>query len=107
MSSYTITITPDDTARASTTVRVDVTDNAARITELLVKAGGPNGLAAHQLPAVDLELLLRAIEPAGAPAAPRRSRRSVTAAQSTSEESTGRRRAASRRQRGAKATAAK
>jgi hypothetical protein len=107
MSSYTITITPDDTTRASTTVRVDVTDDAARITELLVKAGGPNGLAAHQLPAIDLDLLLRAIQPAAAPPALRGSRRSVTRAESTSDESTTRRRAGTRRQRGAKATAAK
>jgi hypothetical protein len=107
MSSYTITITPDDTTRASTTVRVDVTDNAARITELLVKAAGANGLAAQQLPAVDLDLLLRAIQPAGAPAAVRGSRRSVTTAESTSEASAPRRRTANRRQRGAKAAAGK
>jgi hypothetical protein len=65
MSSYTITITPDDTTRASTTLRVDVSDNAARITELLVRAGAAAGLSAHQLPAVDLDLLLRAVMPAG------------------------------------------
>jgi hypothetical protein len=105
MSSYTITITPDDTTRASTTVRVDVTDDAARITELLVKAGGSNGLAAHQLPAVDLDLLLRAIQPADVPAGPRGSRRSVNAAQSTPEKSTSRR--TTRGRRGAKATTGK
>jgi hypothetical protein len=64
MSSYTITITPDDTTRASTTLRVDVSDNAARITELLVRAGAAAGLSARQLPAVDLDLLLRAVNPA-------------------------------------------
>lgn len=69
MSSYTITITPDDNTRASTTLRVDVSDDAARITELLVRSGTASGLAAHQLPAVDLDLLLRAITPGGAPAA--------------------------------------
>ncbi len=68
MSSYTITITPDDTSRASTTLRVDVSDNAPRITELVVRAGTATGLSAQQLPAVDLDLLLRAITPAGVPA---------------------------------------
>src|SRR3954451_14069497 len=63
MSSYTITITPDDTTRASTTLRVDVSDNAARITELLVRAGAAAGLSPQQLPAVDLDLLLRAVTP--------------------------------------------
>src|SRR5947209_1296071 len=67
MSSYTITITPDDTTRASTTLRVDVSDNAARITELLVRAGAAAGLSPQQLPSVDLDLLLRAVNP-GSPA---------------------------------------
>jgi hypothetical protein len=61
MSSYTITITPDDTTHASTTLRVDVSDNAARITELLVRAGAAAGLSPQQLPVVDLDLLLRAV----------------------------------------------
>jgi hypothetical protein len=69
MSSYTITITPDDTSRASTTLRVDVSDNSPRITELLVRAGTATGLSAQQLPAVDLDLLLRAVTPTGAPMA--------------------------------------
>jgi hypothetical protein len=68
MTSYTISITPDDTSRASTTLRVDVSDNAPRITELLVRAGAATGLSAHQLPAVDLDLLLRAVTPAAVPA---------------------------------------
>ena len=84
MSSYTITITPDDTTRASTTLRVDVSEDAARITELLVRAGSATGLAAHQLPAVDLDLLLRAITPGGSPAALRSSTRSVASAESAS-----------------------
>ena len=84
MSSYTITITPDDTTRASTTLRVDVSEDAARITELLVRAGSATGLAAHQLPAVDLDLLLRAITPGGSPAALRPSTRSVASAESAS-----------------------
>jgi hypothetical protein len=68
MSSYTITITPDDTSRASTTLRVDVSNNTPRITELLVRAGAATGLSAQQLPAVDLDLLLRAVTPAAVPA---------------------------------------
>jgi hypothetical protein len=41
-----------------------VTGAAARITELLVRAGNGNGLTAGQLPAVDLDQLLRAVTPA-------------------------------------------
>lgn len=64
MSSYTITIAPDDHIRATTTLRVEVSDTAARITELLVRAGDGDGLTAGQLPAVDLDQLLRAVTPA-------------------------------------------
>lgn len=64
MSAYTITITPDNGEHASTTVRVDVDAAAARITELTIRAGEGGGLSARQLPAVDLELLMRAIAPA-------------------------------------------
>jgi hypothetical protein len=84
MNSYTITITPDDASRASTTLRVDLSGNAARITELLVRAGTATGLAAHQLPAVDLDLLLRAISPSSSPAAVRSSAGSVTQAEAPS-----------------------
>jgi hypothetical protein len=68
MTFYTITITPDDTARGSTTLRVDVSESTPRITELVVRAGTDSGLSARALPAVDLDLLLRAITP-GAPVA--------------------------------------
>ncbi len=91
MNSYTITITPDDTTRASTTLRVDLSGNAARITELLVRAGTATGLAAHQLPAVDLDLLLRAISPGGSPTAVRSTAGAVAhaeAAPATVSEST-------------------
>jgi hypothetical protein len=104
MNSYTITITPDDTSRASTTLRVDLSGNAARITELLVRAGTATGLAAHQLPAVDLDLLLRAISPGGSPAAVRSAAGSVTHAEaasaSVSESTAPTRGSTARRQRG-------
>ncbi len=64
LSSYTISIAPDDPTRATTTLRVEVTDNTARVTELLVRAGEGGGLTAGQLPAVDLDQLLRAVSPA-------------------------------------------
>src|SRR5690349_6258618 len=63
MSSYTITITPDDASLASTTLRVDVSENIPRITELMVRAGAAAGLSPNQLPAVDLDMLLRAVSP--------------------------------------------
>lgn len=100
MSTYTITITPDDTTRASTTVRVDVSDDTARITEYLVRSGTPNGLVAHQLPAVDLDLLLRAVLPGAGKGGVRASVRPTV-------EEAPRRRAATRGRRGAKATSAK
>ncbi|MGC5022976.1 hypothetical protein [Micromonospora sp. DT47] len=64
MSSYTITITADDPSRAITTLKVEVNDTTPRITELVVRAGQGDGLTAGQIPAVDLDLLLRAIAPA-------------------------------------------
>lgn len=73
MSSYTITIAPDDPTRATTTLRIEVQDAQVQITELRVRAG-TDGLTAGQLPAVDLDQLLRAVSPAtmtpavGAPA---------------------------------------
>jgi hypothetical protein len=72
MSSYTITIAADDAGKATTTLKVEVTETAARITELLVRAGDGEGLTAGQVPAVDLDLLLRAVAPAtqGQPAIP-------------------------------------
>ena len=72
MSSYTITIAADDAGQATTTLKVEVTETAARITELLVRAGHGEGLTAGQVPAVDLDLLLRAVAPAtqGQPAIP-------------------------------------
>ena len=81
MSSYTITITPDDTTRASTTLRIDVSNNAARITELSVRAGAAAGLSPQELPAVDLDLLLRAVNPATPTAIPGTVTDSGTAAQ--------------------------
>ncbi|MGC5022844.1 hypothetical protein [Micromonospora sp. DT47] len=65
MTSYTITITiaADDPSRAITTLKVEVNDTTPRITELVVRAGQGDGLTAGQIPAVDLDLLLRAIAP--------------------------------------------
>ncbi|MDH6465736.1 hypothetical protein M2302_005938 [Micromonospora sp. A200] len=63
MSSYTITIAADDPSRATTTLKVEVNDSTPRITELVVRAGQGDGLTAGQIPAVDLDLLLRAIAP--------------------------------------------
>lgn len=66
MSRFVITITPDtagadDPASAQTTVRVDTSTGQTRITELTVRAADGGGLAPSDLPAVDLELLIRAL----------------------------------------------
>nr|QLK01523.1 hypothetical protein HZU44_18480 [Micromonospora carbonacea] len=51
----------DDPSQATTTVRVEFNGATARITELLVRAGEGDGLTAGQIPAVDLDLLLKAV----------------------------------------------
>jgi hypothetical protein len=71
---YVITITPDTAdaagaASAQTTVRVDTSSGQTRITELTVRAADSGGLAPADLPAVDLDLLIRALAaPASSPA---------------------------------------
>jgi hypothetical protein len=51
----------DGFAGAHTTVRVDTSSGHARITELTVRAGDGGGLAPADLPALDLDLLIRAL----------------------------------------------
>jgi hypothetical protein len=76
MSRFIITIAPEngdaaDAASAQTTVRVDTSTGRTRITELTVRAADGGGLAPADLPAVDLELLIRALAaPAGRAALP-------------------------------------
>ncbi len=64
VSSYTITIAAHDPSRATTTLTVELDGPTARITELVVRAGEGDGLTAGQIPAVDLDLLLKAVTPA-------------------------------------------
>jgi hypothetical protein len=59
MTSYTITITPEDTKGAATTLRLDVTRGVATLTDMHLHAGA--GLSAGKLPAIDYALLLRAV----------------------------------------------
>jgi hypothetical protein len=65
VSSYTITITPDDSTN-TTTLRLDVSGSGVRMTDLHLHAD--DGLSTGQLPAIDFGLLLRAINPATGPA---------------------------------------
>src|SRR5688500_5410663 len=68
MSGYTVTITPSgDQSGPQTTVQVDTTSGAARVTELTVKAGG-NGISPQELPVIDLALLVAALAPGSTPA---------------------------------------
>jgi hypothetical protein len=62
VTSYTITITPDDSSATTTTLRLDTSDSEVKLTDLHLHAG--NGLATGALPAIDYGLLLRAITPA-------------------------------------------
>jgi hypothetical protein len=59
MSSYTITITPDDTDGTTTTLRLDVTRGVSTLTDVHLHAGA--GLSAGQLPTIDYAMLLRAV----------------------------------------------
>jgi len=66
VSQYVITIAPDNGARsgdptAQTTIRVDTSSGHALITELTVRAADGGGLAPGDLPALDLDLLIRAL----------------------------------------------
>jgi hypothetical protein len=65
MRTYNITITPQDDPRIQTTVSVEVerSGRAVRVTEMTVRAVEGAGLPGARLPAVDVELLLRAILP--------------------------------------------
>ncbi len=80
MSEYIITVVPvtDDgsVARvAQTTVRVETDGYATTVKELVVRAPDGAGLASGDLRRIDFELLLRALQPSGAP----RSRRPAPA----------------------------
>lgn len=66
MSSYTITITPDDTGNTSATLHVNLGPSGARITELTVRAGDGEGFAPDELPGFELSRLIGAIAPATA-----------------------------------------
>jgi hypothetical protein len=59
MTSYTITITPDDAKRSTTTLRLDMIRGVATLTDMHLHAG--TGLSAGKLPAIDYALLLRAV----------------------------------------------
>jgi len=75
VSEYTITITPrgvgadGDSAETGpqTTVRVDTTGGAARVVELSIRAAEGTGLLSGALPAVDLDMLVRALTPSTTP----------------------------------------
>src|SRR5439155_27059234 len=68
MSSYTLTISPDDSTAPSTTVHVDYTPAGPRITGLHLDAGTDGGLTPDALPVIDLNTLLHALAPMAQPA---------------------------------------
>jgi hypothetical protein len=83
VTSYTITITPDDDRLASTTLRVEAGESGGRITELLVRAGSGDGLSARSLPPIDLDLVASAITATGAEQTPAVASRSAEVAASS------------------------
>ncbi|WP_290856842.1 hypothetical protein [Hamadaea sp.] len=68
MTAYTVTITPDDPGMAVTTIRLDITDSAAAISELRLTPGAGGGLAAGGLPVLDLNNLVAAVVASVVPA---------------------------------------
>jgi hypothetical protein len=120
VSRYLITIAPDNGGTAGgsahTTVRVDTSTGQARITELTVRSTSDSGLAPTDLPAIDMDLLIRAltaavpaqalpptVESATLAGAGRASRPDAPTSQSASVDPA----AAAPRRRGPKAAAAK
>jgi hypothetical protein len=67
MTLYTVTITPDDPALATTTIRLDVTDATASIHELRLVPGASGGLLPGGLPVLDLNHLVAAVVAAVVP----------------------------------------
>ncbi|MEH1123207.1 hypothetical protein [Micromonospora sp. CPCC 206061] len=66
MNRYVITITADNDGAAGpgvshTTIRIDTSSGQARITEVTISAPSGGGLAPTDLPAMDLNLLVRAL----------------------------------------------
>lgn len=118
MSGYTVTITPSGgQSGPQTTIQVDTTSGAARVTELTVRAGG-SGLSPQELPVIDLAGLVAALAPgsapalaaapaapavADAPAQPTRGRRGRKAAEAPKKSTRGRRRGAAAEEAPAKA----
>jgi hypothetical protein len=67
VSSYTFTITPDDTTNASATLRVNLGASGARITEMTVRAGDGEGFRPEELSGFELSRLIGAITMASMP----------------------------------------
>jgi hypothetical protein len=64
MTSYTITITPDDDHATTTTLRLDASHDGVKLTDLNLHAR--SGLSTATPPAIDYRLLLQAITPTAA-----------------------------------------
>jgi hypothetical protein len=66
MAKYIVTVRPDvdgtsQAEAACTTMHIDTSSDQVRITEVTVRAASGDGLAAADLPLLDLELLVRAV----------------------------------------------
>jgi len=67
MTSYTVTIAPDDPDLAVATIRLDITDASATIRELRLVPGSNGGLTPGGLPVLDLNQLVAAVVAAVVP----------------------------------------
>lgn len=63
MGSYTVNIAPEDGGGPQTTIRIDVRDGVARITELVVRPSAERD-ATDQLSGIDFDALMRVVQPA-------------------------------------------
>jgi hypothetical protein len=61
---YTVTITSDTGGQAEATVKLDIDDGVARVTEFIVRPPRRAGTPEGHLSGADFELLMRAVQPA-------------------------------------------
>src|SRR4051794_3881375 len=59
MTSYTITVVPNDDSGDQTTLVVDTSDGQVRVTDVHLRA--PGGMSGGRMPVIDVNLLLRAV----------------------------------------------
>ncbi|MEU8075921.1 hypothetical protein AB0B31_10765 [Catellatospora citrea] len=70
MTSYTVQITPDDPAKPTITIRLDLEADSTVLRELSLKTSGEHPLSAGRLPVLDLNHIVSAVTAAMTPTGP-------------------------------------